>query len=262
MFSISSEVTAASARARSSREIHGLGRRLVQRHPDDDRVGEQDRHEAEQAGQQGLRAELEGMQQRRDVGAQSVPDPPAARGQRREHGPVVAGAHAARRPARLGRAADRDEVLVETRPGERRGDDVGHRHDAHVGHRAAHLGGQVAVVDRHDQAHARPQALDDEREPQRDAVVARDHDDGVDAGRQRAPDVAVGRRMEVDDVGGGVVEHPAHDVDQAALAEDEHLRLRRVVVCVDVSHAATSMRERAPRRGVVCGAAGWADCPG
>ena len=74
----------------------------------------------------------------------------------------------------------RQQRLVEARRRRRRRDDVGHRHDAHVAHRAFELQRDVAVEDRHDERHARPHALDDERAAQRDVVVARDHDDDVD----------------------------------------------------------------------------------
>jgi len=61
----------------------------------------------------------------------------------------------------------------------------------------------------------------------------------------------------VDDVGGGVVEHAPHDVDQAALAEDENPLLWRVVICVEVSHAGASMRGRHAARvlAACCGGA-------
>jgi hypothetical protein len=247
---------------RPRRQVHGLQSRLVQRQPDDDRIGQQDHDEPQQPGEQRLGAQLVRVQQRRDVGQQAIAEPAAARVQRREHRPVVAGAHGARPAAGLGRAGDRDEVLAQAGAGQRGGDDLGHRRDAHVAHGTAHLGGEVAVVDRHDQPHARPDPLDDEREAQRHAVVARDHDDGVDVGRQRAPDVAVVGGAQVDDVRGGVVEHAPHDVDEAPLAEDEDALLRRVVICVDVSHRVASMREAAKRRGAVCHAERWADCFG
>ena len=128
------------------------------------------------------------------------------------------------------RAVDRDQIAGDAGSGERGRDDVGHRHHAHVGDGAVDLRAEVAVVDRHDQAHAGSHALDDQREAQRDAVIARDHDDRVDIRSQRAPDVAVAGRSQVDDVHADVVEHAAHDLDQPALADREDALLARRLV--------------------------------
>ena len=63
------------------------------------------------------------------------------------------------------------------------------------------------------------------------------------SGVKRAADLAVGGRAQVDDVGRGVVQRTAHDVDQAALAEHQDPRLRCVLVYVDARHARASMGE-------------------
>src|SRR3712207_8065196 len=58
--------------------------------------------------------------------------------------------------------------------------DLGDRHDPHVLHRPLELRGDDAPEDGHDERHAGPQVLDDERDPKRDVIVLRDHDDAVD----------------------------------------------------------------------------------
>jgi len=128
-------------------------------------------------------------------------------------------------------------VLVHAGPGEGGRDDVGHRHHPHVADRAAHLSTEVAVVDGDDQTHTRAHPLDDQREPQRDAIIPGDDHHGIDVGGQSAPDLPVVGLVQVDDVRTDVVERSPHDIDQAPLADDQDALRRRLVSWEEVRHA-------------------------
>jgi hypothetical protein len=95
----------------------------VQLQRDDDEVAEQDQHEPQQAGQQRLGAELEGMYERPEVGQDALASVVRVHDHRRRDGAVGV---VSNRDDRTCGAPHEEQVLAQARRRQRRGDDVRH----------------------------------------------------------------------------------------------------------------------------------------
>jgi hypothetical protein len=124
-----------------------------------DHIDDEDQQESDRTADEDLGAQLMRLQDRAEVGEQAGAATAGGQVDRPDLRAIVAGAHATQ-PAR--RTVHRQQAVVEARSGERRNDDVCHRHDAYVAHRALELAGNIAVEHRHDQRHAGAHALHDE----------------------------------------------------------------------------------------------------
>jgi hypothetical protein len=120
-------------------------------------------------------------------------------------------------------AQHREEVRVDARPRKRRRDDVGERGDAAVRDRVGDLLGDPGVEDRDQQRHVLVDVTHQQRDPQREGVVARGDADHVRAlVLERLAERLVVGVVEPGQLGAGSVERLADLLGEVATTHEQH----------------------------------------
>jgi len=119
------------------------------------------------------------------------------------------------------RTGDGEQLRVEARPREGGDHEVGHRENPDVLDRVLELSGDIPPEGVDEQREAGPHVGDDERQPQRDHVRARDDHGAVDVLLERAADVGIARVSEADDARPSGLEGALGGVGQPIGADQE-----------------------------------------
>ena len=115
-----------------------------------------------------------------------------------------------------------EQVGRDARPGQRRRDDVGDRGDVAVRHRLGDLLRDPRVEDRHHQRYVLVEVADEQRDPQREGVVARGDADHVGARLQPRAQVVVVGVLEPAHLGAGGVQRLAHLLREVPSSHEQH----------------------------------------